>query len=90
MYKYVWNHLLIFIAGGRAYCITNTYWNKGSKGRNPNFAAALTTKNPIPGSKKSLAMMILIRTNGLMLDDRIPAIICIILRVIIIVKVKHF
>jgi hypothetical protein len=74
MYKYVWNHLLIFIAGGRAYCITNTYWNKGSKGRNPNFAAALTTKNPIPGSKKSLAMMILMRTNGLMLDDRMPAI----------------
>jgi hypothetical protein len=50
----------------------------------------LTTKNPIPGSKKSLAMMILIRANGLMLDDRIPAIICIILGVIIIVKVKHF
>jgi hypothetical protein len=50
----------------------------------------LTTKNPIAGSKKSLAMMILIRANGLMLDDRIPAIICIILGVIIIVKVKHF
>ena len=73
----IWNglyHLLIFIAGGMAYCITSTYWNKGSTGSKPKFAAALTINNPITGSKKSRAMMMLVRVNGLTLDDFKPAI----------------
>ena len=68
------NYLLIFIAGGIAYCITRVYRNKGSTGRRPKFAAALTINNPIRGSTKSRVTMMLISVNGFTLDDLKPAI----------------
>jgi len=67
--------LLIFIAGGIAYCITSTYWNKGSTGSKPKFAAAFTMNSPIKGSRKSRPMMMLMRVNGLIVDDFKPAIV---------------
>jgi len=64
----------MFIAGGKAYWITSTYWNKGSNGSRPKCAAALTTQNPMAGSKTSRAMMMQITTTGSTLDDCMPII----------------
>ena len=69
---YCESRLPIFMAGGRVNWVINTKRNKGSEGRKPRVAAALTTQIPIAGSRtyrtKSTPMM----TDGFILDKRRP------------------